>query len=115
MDGDISSVAAAPQSLEQKLAQGAARIDVVMADDRRFFERQKHRNHRLRPAAQIELEQREIVDGSPLAEHRGARWFTIVKQLVPGARLRRLVALNETLDPDVLSERQCEWLFDHVG
>jgi hypothetical protein len=114
MDDDFSSAAAGPQSLEEKLVRGAKRLDLETDDDRLFFERHEHRNHRLRQSAQIEVEQEEILVG-PIVKPSGTRWFTIVKQLAPGKRVRRRVALKETLDPDVLSERQCEWLFDHVG
>jgi hypothetical protein len=41
---------------------------------------------------------------------RGMRWFTIVKQLAPGVRVRALVALSEETITDI-SETECEELF----
>lgn len=81
------------------------RLDRVMNGDRRFFVRHKHRKHRLRPAAQIEIE----VERGGMEPPPGTRWFTIVRQLLPGTRLRLIVPLSYDIKKD-LSEQECELL-----
>lgn len=112
MDNHGSRGAAGSQSPEQKLAKGAKCLDLVTDDDRRFFESHKHRNHRLRPAAQIEIEQDEIVSGSSPVKRPGMRWFTLVKQFAPGMRGRAVLALPENTRD--VSERECDRIFERA-
>ena len=109
MRKDFSSADAWRQSLHEKLARGSERLELLSAGDRRFFDRHKHRNHRLRPAAPIEIEQADILAGPPPAERRGMRWFTLVKQFAPGMRGRTLIALPEAAED--ISERECDEIF----
>jgi len=97
----------------EKLTRVGKRLAVVMDDDRRFFERHKRRNHRLRHARRIEIEQDEIIAGRRWEPPRGLGGFTIVRQLRPGIRVRLPIALPETTDPDI-SESECEALFIRV-
>ena len=109
MPRDFSSADAWRQSLKKKLARGSERLELLSAGDRRFFDRHKHRNHRLRPAAPIEIEQADILAGPPPAERRGMRWFTLVKQFAPGMRGRALVSLPEAAED--ISEQECDGIF----
>jgi len=120
MNDDFSSADAWRQSLQEKLARCVERLDRVTDGDRRFFDRHKHRNHRLRPAAPVEIEQLLITSGTDefsAAEAQqsaaavGKRWFTFIKQHAPGFRLRVTSALPDTIDPD-LSEAECKQIFD---
>jgi len=103
MDDDFSSADACRQSLQEKLARGGERLGRVTEGDRRFFDCHKHRNHQLRQAAQVEIE----LERAGMEPPSGTRWFTIVRQLRPGMRLRLIVPLPEATEPD-LSERECE-------
>src|SRR5271165_2786347 len=95
------------QSLQGKLTRtDGDELERVTDGDRRFFERHKRRNHRLRPAAQIEIEQNEIIEDHRWELPRGWAWFTIVQQIAPGLRVRVFIELPETTDPDI-SERAC--------
>jgi len=113
MDNHFSSPAAWPQSLQEKLARGVERLDRVMEGDRLFFTRHRRRNHRLRQAGRIEIEHGAIIGGAGMEPPSGKRWFTIVRQIVPGVRFRAIVALPETTDPD-MSEPECEKIFDRL-
>jgi hypothetical protein len=103
-------VTAGPHSIPEKLARGTRRLDRVTDGDRLFFARHRHRNHRLRQAERIEIEQEEIIAGRRW-EPRGLAWFTIVRQLAPGLRVRAIAALPQATDPDI-SESRCESIFD---
>jgi hypothetical protein len=101
--------------LELELARGVERLDRVTDGDRRFFDRHQHRNHRLRHAAWIEIEQKEIIAGARMEPPSGKRWFTIVWQVVPGMRFRGHIVLPETTDQDI-SEPECKRIFErHFG
>ena len=94
-----------------ELALLGERLGRVTEGDRLFFMRHRRRNHRLRQADRIEIEHGAIVAGAGMEPPSGKRWFTIVKQLAPGLRVRGLIALPETTDPDML-EPECERIFD---
>jgi hypothetical protein len=94
----------------QRQEQTAERLNRVVESDRRFFARRKHRNHRLRQAAQIEIELTEIVAGAGMEPPPGLRWFKIIKQIPSDVRARVSIALPETTDTDI-PERECEALF----
>jgi hypothetical protein len=81
------------------------RLERVTKNDRKFFVRHQHRKHRLRPAAQIEIE----VERGGMEPPPGSRWFTIVRQLLPGVRVRLIVPLSDDIKKD-LSEQECELL-----
>jgi hypothetical protein len=113
MDDQFSTADARRQSLQAKLARGIERLDCLTDGDRRFFDCHKHRNYRLRQAGQIEIEPKEITTGARMEPPSGKRWFTIVRQVRPGVRVRLSIALPETTGPDI-SERECEALFIRV-
>jgi hypothetical protein len=99
--------------VQGKLARGGERLNRLTEGDRRFFIRHKHRNHRLRQAGQIEIEQKEIIAGRAIEPPRGLAWFTLVKQLAPGMRVRMVIALPETAGPD-FSEPECKRIFNRL-
>ena len=69
-------------------------VDKATEADRMFFERKPDRQHRVRLSHQAEIKQNEIISGEPLPAPPGFAWFTAVRQVRPGARLR-LFTLNE--------------------
>jgi hypothetical protein len=85
----------------QKLA---ARVDLVTQADRRFFLQRPDRKHRVRFAAAAEIEQTRIASGEPMAVPPGCRFFTIVKNIVTGTRLRLLVLNEEGAETDLSEE-----------
>jgi hypothetical protein len=64
------------------------RVDRVTNADRLFFERRPERQHRVRLASQAEIGQNEILSGEPMYMPPGCRAFCIVKNIMPGVRLR---------------------------
>ena len=67
----------------------------------RFFERFPHRQHRIRFTGQAEIQQNEIVDREPWAPPAGYRYFTAVRNVAPGVRLRLYACAPECCETDV--------------
>jgi hypothetical protein len=82
----------------QELAQ---LVDRVTQADRRFFERFPHRQHRIRLSGQAELMQNTLLDGKPWAAEPGFKFFTLVKNLTPGTRMRLYIHAPEGWETDV--------------
>jgi hypothetical protein len=76
-------------------------VDRVTQADRRFFERFRSRQHRVRLASQAEIEQNAIVEGEPQAIPAGCRIFTVVRNIAPGVRLRLFTFGLEGADTDL--------------
>jgi len=71
----------------QKLAD---RVDRVAQDDRRYFERFPHRQHRMRIAGAAQIEQHSILNGAPCTLP-GSCIDAVVKNVAPGMLMRLLV------------------------
>jgi hypothetical protein len=91
----------------------ACHVERVTDTDRVFFEQHPNRKHRLRLAS-IEIAQNEILSGEVKILRPGMHHLAIVRNVVPGARLRVLVtnARHATTD---LSEDLLAALFDAVA
>jgi hypothetical protein len=85
----------------QKLAD---KVDLVTQADRRFFERFPHRQHRVRISSAAEIEQNEILQGEPVWLPAGYRWFTVVRNVAPGVRMRLFVRYLEDAETDLAEE-----------
>ena len=79
----------------------ADRVDRITQGDRRFFERFPHRQHRVRLASEVELQQRKLMEGAPLAIPPGFKVFVVVRNVFPGARMRLFLAAPEGRETDV--------------
>jgi hypothetical protein len=81
-------------------------VDKASEADRLFFERHPDRRHRVRLSHQAEIRQNEIIEGERIDPPPGFRWFTAVRNIRPGARMR-LFTLNvenaETDLPEVMA------------
>lgn len=80
--------------------------------DRRFFERRPDRNFRVRLASPAECESLRIHDGHTVDE--GSRWYTAVRQVRPGWRLRAFTLGLEGLETDILEET-CREVYEHAA
>jgi len=92
----------------QKLAD---KVDLVTQADRRFFERFPNRKHRVRLASQAEIGQNEILQDETVWLPPGYRWFTVVRNVAPGARLRLFVRYLEDAETD-LDEATAREIFE---
>jgi len=92
----------------QKLAD---KVDLVTQADRRFFERFTNRKHRVRLASQAEIGQNEILQDETVWLPPGYRWFTVVRNVAPGARLRLFVRYLEDAETD-LDEATAREIFE---
>jgi hypothetical protein len=104
-------------SARRRLLRGLTRLawenDPVFAGDRKYFEGFPHRRHRVRLTSRAEIETLRLLHGrewlSPL-EHGDL--VTVVRQVLPGVRLRAFVGTTNSDDLDSLSEREAAILFD---
>jgi hypothetical protein len=96
---------------QRQMKKLAERVDRVSQADRRFFERFPHRKHRVRLASQAEIGQNEILQGETVWLPPGYRWFTVVRNVAPGARLRLFVRYLEDAETD-LDEATAREIFE---
>ena len=90
-------------------------VDLVLDGDRRFFERHRDRNHRLRLAGQAEIEMLAEVHGpGEVRLPPGTRLYVVVRQIEEGARIRYFIPNDADLDTDI-PEGQARWLFEHFA
>src|SRR6478672_10200923 len=92
----------------------ADRVDRITQGDRRFFERFPHRQHRVRLASEAELQQRELLEGAPLAIPPGFKVFVVIRNVSPGARMRLFLPAPEGRETDV-SEVTARAIFEAVA
>jgi hypothetical protein len=100
------SIAFDVDALATRATPDDARLNDVLETDRKFFERHKGRNHRIRLASEIEIElERGGVEAPP-----GYRWHSLLQQQRPGMRIRILFPIEEQFGVD-RPEAECETLF----
>ncbi len=96
--------------------------NVVMKDDRSFFENNKDRSYRLRPAYETEIKEfvlKVAFDPTMCTNNKGKDvpmpddwcWWIAVWQIEPGARYRRGFAAPMDLDPNP-TERVAKGVWD---
>lgn len=90
-------------------------IDDVTASDRIWFEEHPQRQHRIRFAHPCEIAQNEIVGGRAWTLPPDMRWFTIVKSVVPGSRVRLYTANHETAPTDTVPETMARKIYAQLA
>ena len=83
----------------RRLEAAAPSVDKITEADAAYFSRFSHRTHRIRPMGMAEKEQLIAAGGQ---DEAGAdqRWAVCVKQIAPGARLRRFFICQREVDLD---------------
>jgi len=75
----------------------APHVERLTEADRVFFDQHPDRQHRVRHTGEAELADIETMEGKLMKPPTDCRWFTIVRNVVPGARIRIFVAnYNDT-------------------
>jgi hypothetical protein len=90
----------------------AHKVDKIVLADKKFFERHPHRMHRIRAAGRGEFEHVALAIGNaamPLAP--GVVYFTAIRNVRPGWRIRAFFHGSWSLDVDELSEEAAESVF----
>ena len=90
-------------------------VDKACAADAAYFERRPNREHRLRRSFKAEVLQNHLMSSGEMDSRLepGLGWFTIVKNLCCGTRLRMFVKLPDGgADPDLTHEEICRELFE---
>jgi hypothetical protein len=95
----------------QKLAVG---VDRPSDADREFFKRFPDRKYRVRLTSQAEIEANEILEGKPWIVPEGQRWFTAVRLLAPGVRVRAYISAPEGVKTD-LKETLARTIFEYAA
>lgn len=85
--------------------------DAVIEGDRRFFTRRHLRSYRVRPMPAIEREMAECAGQTFAPTIPGARWFTAIRQIEPGYRVRAHFQTLADADTDQ-PEEVCRWVYD---
>ena len=89
----------------RRIAATAPAVERVTDADAAFFARFPHRSHRLRLMAIAEFEQMLAAGGEDTSQP-GERWAVAVRQVAPGARMRRFFTTRRGEDLD-LAEAAC--------
>lgn len=84
-------------------------LQQAMDEDRRYAAHHPNRNHWVRRAHIGEIP----VEVPALSSPNG-RWFTAVRQIGPGLRVRAFFEQDKHFDTD-LTEAQAAWVFRHVS
>lgn len=84
--------------------------EAVIEGDRRFFARHTERRHRLRLAGRAEAALASRTSGEPFS---GDAWFAVVRQIIPGVRVKLFFTGPAGNDTDV-GEAECRWLYERA-
>jgi hypothetical protein len=95
-------------AISQALKEHSAAIDMVSDDDKKWFAANPDRNYRLRRSAAAEIAFHEC---SGVNEPSGRNAYTLVKQIVPGSRLRMPFRTHAIYRPEHYGENACAALF----
>lgn len=99
-----------PRATQRQLKRLTLKNEPTIAADARFFERRPERSHRLRLSSVAEVEiLRLLRPGNPLTP--GLRWYTAVRQVRKGFRMRVFSMGLPHLDCDESEEVSC-WVFE---
>jgi hypothetical protein len=89
-----------------------AHVDEATNGDRIYFERHPERRHRIRLSHLCEIAQNEILAGRSWALPDGMGWFTVVKNIVPGARSRLWTAWHDDAQTDEVDEDSAREVYE---
>jgi len=89
-------------------------VEAVCDGDRLFFEKFPARKHRVRPAHPAEVAQHELIQQCQLSAPAGGRLFTVVRNIMPGIRIRLCIVGPENAQPDV-GEKMARKLFEALA
>ncbi|MCJ2035754.1 hypothetical protein [Methylobacterium sp. J-068] len=104
------SISTLSRSVQRRLKRLTVENEASIQADARFFERRPDRNHRIRLASPAEVETIHLLHpGNPLTP--GLRWYTAVRQVRQGVRLRVFSMGLPDLDTDE-PEDVCRWVYE---
>ena len=100
------------RALERKLQPLADAVGRTVEGDREFFDRHKDRSHRLRLASRAEIAAYSLIGDKPNRLPEGQAWYSAIRQVRPGIRLRVVMAMRERADVDIFSETECRRIYE---
>jgi len=88
-------------------------IDHISDDDRNFFVTHPERNFRIRLMSKAERRQYAIING-PTKCPPGCRRYILIKQIVPGMRIRIGAVVRELNHAERFSDAACRRIFEEA-
>jgi hypothetical protein len=88
-------------------------LDARLDADRAFFTSHPDRRYRVRPSFPEELAANARASGISVEVPPGWRWFTAVRAVAPGVRVRAFFAAEPALEPGT-SEAAAAWRFNSL-
>jgi hypothetical protein len=98
---------------QRRQAQLADRLEKVTWADCTFFSTYD-RQHRVRLATDIEIEQLEIIEGGTFHAPPARKLFAVVKSISPHPCMRAYAMAPENIQTDGFSEADCQMIFEAV-
>lgn len=90
------------------------KMDKELTADKRFFERWPDRQFRVRKSFRAEAEIIALLDGFPWPMKPGICWYSAVRQLAPGYRLRAFFFAPHHLDCDGMPDSAAKRIFNSL-
>lgn len=104
------SISTLSRPAQRRLKRLTIENEASIQADARFFERRPDRNHRIRLASPAEVETISLLHpGNSITP--GLRWYTAVRQVREGVRMRAFSMGLPDLDTDE-PEEVCRWVYD---
>jgi hypothetical protein len=89
----------------------AERVDLNSEADRKYFERFHERTHRVRVAGLAEIEQNRILRGGSMSAPPDRQFYTVVRNVRPGVRLRMAVQGPANADPELFGDAKARAIY----
>ncbi len=77
-----------PRQRRRQIKRLSDELDTLLNADRNFFERRPDRSYRIRRCFRPEIEINGLISPEMRELEPGMAWFTLVRQVAPGARMR---------------------------
>ncbi|WP_156467774.1 hypothetical protein [Methylobacterium sp. Leaf91] len=87
----------------------------MIEGDRRYFARRRDRSYRVRHMAAIEMQVSRDAGQTFEPLFPGARWFTAVRQVAPGYRIRAVYQAFANADVDLSEATSCRLYVEACG
>ena len=99
------------RALERKPQPLADAVGHTVEGHREFFDRNKDRSHRLRLAPRAEITASALADRKPADLPEDMAWYTAIRQVRPGVRLRVVMPCASGADVDIFPEDECRKIY----
>lgn len=108
--------AALSRAARRRIKALAPAVGRITNGDRLYFERHSTREFRIRIAGRAEVETDLILKGeTDISPVQGAQWVTVVRQIVPGVRIRAVTqSVGRGLADFDVDEDLARWAYEQI-